>query len=221
MFMIEGALSKIGQIDLLTAFGLLAVSLMLIFYALEERTHWFVFAFAGSCVMASVYGFAQGAWPFGLVEGVWAIVAMRRWLYACARENPAPPPPMLGSVNGFLGELSTIAQSAGRGDYTFPMEDGTKHGAVQFIVRSPRRLIIHRLWSLHPGKGSGTKMLQTLCDLADRHDVELSLKVIPIGRKPYPMDREKLMAWYRKYGFEGDHRRMLRRPRPVAGSLSL
>jgi len=212
--MIESLVTKIGHIDLLTAFGLLAVSLMLLFYALEGRSHWFVFAFAGSCVMASVYGFAQGAWPFGLVEGVWAMVAMRRWVHACAREVPASPP-MLGSVNGFLGELSTIAQSAGRGDYTFPMEDGTKHGAVQFIVQSPRRLIIHRLWTLHPGKGSGTRMLRTLCDLADRHDVELILKVIPIGRKPYPMDRDSLLAWYKKYGFEGNHRRMLRKPQSV------
>jgi hypothetical protein len=65
--------------DRLTAFGLFAVSTMLIFYALEHRSHWFVLAFAGSCVLASIYGFLQGAWPFGLVEGVWALVALRRW----------------------------------------------------------------------------------------------------------------------------------------------
>jgi hypothetical protein len=66
--------------DWLTAFGLFAVSAMLIFYALEERSHWFVLAFAGSCCLGSAYGFLQGAWPFGLVEAVWAGVAFRRWL---------------------------------------------------------------------------------------------------------------------------------------------
>jgi hypothetical protein len=65
--------------DRLTAFGLFAVSAMLIFYALEARSRWFILAFAGSCVLASAYGFLQGAWPFGLVEGVWSLVALRRW----------------------------------------------------------------------------------------------------------------------------------------------
>jgi hypothetical protein len=63
----------------LTAFGLFAVSTMLIFYALEHRSHRFILAFAGSCVLASTYGFLQGAWPFGIVEGVWSLVAVRRW----------------------------------------------------------------------------------------------------------------------------------------------
>jgi hypothetical protein len=64
----------------LTAFGLFAVTAMLVTYALEARSHWFVLAFAGACVLASVYGFLQGAWPFGLVEGVWAVVALARWV---------------------------------------------------------------------------------------------------------------------------------------------
>jgi hypothetical protein len=65
--------------DGLTLFGLLAVTLMLVFYALEKRSHWFILAFSGSCVLASAYGFLQGAWPFGLVEAVWSGVALRRW----------------------------------------------------------------------------------------------------------------------------------------------
>ena len=65
--------------DGLTLFGLVAVTLMLVFYALEKRSHWFLVAFSGSCVLASVYGFMQGAWPFGLVEAIWALVALRRW----------------------------------------------------------------------------------------------------------------------------------------------
>ena len=65
--------------DGLTAFGLVAVSSMLITYALEARSPWFTLAFADACGLSSVYGFLQGAWPFGLVEGVWAIVAFFRW----------------------------------------------------------------------------------------------------------------------------------------------
>lgn len=65
--------------DRLTVFGLFAVSSMLIFYALEARSRWFILAFAGSCVLASAYGFLQGAWPFGVVEGIWSLVAVRRW----------------------------------------------------------------------------------------------------------------------------------------------
>ena len=66
----------------LTAFGLFAVSAMLICYAFEKRSPWFILAFAMACVMGSVYGFLQGAWPFGLVEAVWAVVAARRWWLA-------------------------------------------------------------------------------------------------------------------------------------------
>jgi len=65
--------------DSLTLFGLLAVTAMLVFYALEKRSNWYVLAFAGACVLASVYGFLQGAWPFGVVEAIWAGVAVERW----------------------------------------------------------------------------------------------------------------------------------------------
>ncbi|MEA2913472.1 MAG: hypothetical protein QOJ15_5553 [Bradyrhizobium sp.] len=65
--------------DALSLFGLLAVSAMLVTYALEDRSHWFILAFAAACALGSIYGFLQGAWPFGLVEAVWAGVALRRW----------------------------------------------------------------------------------------------------------------------------------------------
>jgi hypothetical protein len=64
---------------LLSAFGLFAVTAMLVTYALESRSSWFVLAFAFACALGSAYGFLQGAWPFGLVEAVWAGVAVRRW----------------------------------------------------------------------------------------------------------------------------------------------
>lgn len=65
--------------DGLTLFGLRAVSVALIRHALEDRSAWFVLAFAASCGMASVYGFLQGALPFGMVEAIWAFVAFFRW----------------------------------------------------------------------------------------------------------------------------------------------
>jgi hypothetical protein len=65
--------------DWLTIFGLFAVTAMLVFYALEDRSRWFVLAFAIACALGSVYGFLQGAWPFGGVEAVWSVVALRRW----------------------------------------------------------------------------------------------------------------------------------------------
>jgi hypothetical protein len=65
--------------DSLSLFGLLAVTAMVVCYALESRSPWFVLGFAGACVLASVYGFLQGAWPFGMVEAIWAIIAARRW----------------------------------------------------------------------------------------------------------------------------------------------
>lgn len=63
----------------LTLFGLFAVTAMLVCYALEDRSAWFILAFAGACALASIYGFLQGAWPFGIIEAVWAAVAARRW----------------------------------------------------------------------------------------------------------------------------------------------
>jgi hypothetical protein len=71
--------------DRLTLFGLVAVSAMLVFYAIESKSSWCVLGFAVACVMGSAYGFLQGAWPFGLVEAVWSIVAFNRWLKARAR----------------------------------------------------------------------------------------------------------------------------------------
>jgi hypothetical protein len=76
--------------DLLTIFGLFAVTAMLVFYALEQRSNWFILAFAAACVLGSVYGFLQGAWPFGLVEAVWSVVALRRWLRANSHRRGSP-----------------------------------------------------------------------------------------------------------------------------------
>jgi hypothetical protein len=76
-------LTRLGAIDspmdALTLFGLASVTAMLTTYALEDRSPWFVLAFAVACALGSVYGFMQGAWPFGIVEAVWSVIAVRRW----------------------------------------------------------------------------------------------------------------------------------------------
>lgn len=62
-----------------TLFGVLAVGFMMTMYALESRGRVFILLFAVGCVLSSAYGFASGAWPFGVVEGLWTFIALRRW----------------------------------------------------------------------------------------------------------------------------------------------
>jgi hypothetical protein len=76
-------------VSLLTLFGLVSVSTMLVAYALEERSRTFVLVFAIACAASSAYGFAAGTWPFGIVEAVWTAVALRRWT---ARQDAGPEP---------------------------------------------------------------------------------------------------------------------------------
>ena len=63
----------------LTLFGAAAVTVMVLSYALEQRSAWWVLVFAVACSGASTYGWLAGTWPFGVVEAVWALVALRRW----------------------------------------------------------------------------------------------------------------------------------------------
>jgi len=65
--------------DPITAFGVAALSFMMLMYALERRGRVFVLAFAAGCALSSAYGFASGAWPFGVVEAIWSVIALRRY----------------------------------------------------------------------------------------------------------------------------------------------
>jgi hypothetical protein len=69
-----------ARMDVLTVFGALSVTAMLVCYALERQSPAFVLAFAAACLSSSLYGFLQGAWPFGVVELIWSGVAVQRWL---------------------------------------------------------------------------------------------------------------------------------------------
>ena len=71
-----------SNLNMLTLFGLFAVTAMLVTYALESRSSWFILAFAVACALGSAYGFLQCAWPFGVVEAIWSVVALRRWYRA-------------------------------------------------------------------------------------------------------------------------------------------
>lgn len=65
---------------MLTLFGACAVTFMMVTYALERRDRRFVLAFAAGCALSSLYGFLAGTWPFGVVEAIWSVIAVRRYL---------------------------------------------------------------------------------------------------------------------------------------------
>lgn len=78
------------MMDTLSAFGLFSVTAMLVFYALESRGALFTLGFAVACALGSLYGFLQGAWPFGLVEAVWCLVALNKWHGRLVGETVGP-----------------------------------------------------------------------------------------------------------------------------------
>jgi hypothetical protein len=65
--------------DWVTAFGAVSLTFMMVMYALERRGRGFVLAFAVGCALSSTYGFLAGTWPFGVVEAIWCLVALRRF----------------------------------------------------------------------------------------------------------------------------------------------
>jgi hypothetical protein len=68
-----------------TIYGVVAVTFMMTMYALESRSRHFIVLFALGCALSSSYGFLAGTWPFGVVEGVWTFVALRRYVAQGAR----------------------------------------------------------------------------------------------------------------------------------------
>jgi hypothetical protein len=62
-----------------TIYGVLALTFMMAMYALEQRDELFIAAFAVGCALSSVYGFVSGAWPFGVVEAIWCVIAFKRY----------------------------------------------------------------------------------------------------------------------------------------------
>jgi hypothetical protein len=73
--------------DVLTIYGVVVLTFMMVMYALERRDRRLILAFALGCVLSSSYGFLSGTWPFGVVEAVWSVVALHRF----ARRVPTRP----------------------------------------------------------------------------------------------------------------------------------
>ena len=67
------------RFEALTLFGVVALTIMVVCYALERKSRWYTFGMAVCCVAASVYAFLAGTWPFGILEFIWAIIAFARW----------------------------------------------------------------------------------------------------------------------------------------------
>src|ERR1700735_5339099 len=83
--------------SMITVYGVVALTFMMLMYLFEKRGNPFVLAFAGGCALSSSYGFLSGAWPFGVVEGLWTFIALRRsWSPGDQRRPPrsgrAPAP---------------------------------------------------------------------------------------------------------------------------------
>jgi hypothetical protein len=73
----------------LTSYGAVVLTFMMLMYALERRHRYFVAAFAFGCALSAVYGFLSGAWPFGVVEAIWCLIAIRR--FASPARSPSAP----------------------------------------------------------------------------------------------------------------------------------
>jgi hypothetical protein len=69
---------------MITLYGVVALTFMMTMYALEARGRRFILGFALGCALSSSYGFLSGAWPFGVVEGVWSVIALRRYVASTA-----------------------------------------------------------------------------------------------------------------------------------------
>ncbi len=74
---------------MLTVYGVVVLTFMMVMYALEGRDRRFVLAFAVGCALSSSYGFASGAWPFGVVEAIWCAIAIHRFYWRPAPSLPA------------------------------------------------------------------------------------------------------------------------------------
>jgi len=111
-----------------TIYGVCAVTFMMVMYALEPRGRRFILAFAVGCLLSSAYGFLSGAWPFGVVEAIWAGVAVRRYL---GGPPPRPEEPRVCRFSGGVAAASGGDAVAVLTTYTpRPVDGGAGHRAV-------------------------------------------------------------------------------------------
>ena len=108
--------------------------------------------------------------------------------------------------------MEGIARKVDPQTYLFDGDATDRHGYVQLGHSTDSRVLIHRLWARVPGGGTGSRILRAVCAIADEARVELSLKPLPFGVKPYPISKVELATWYGRHGFSGS-RFLVRRPR--------
>lgn len=113
-------------------------------------------------------------------------------------------------TDAFFAELKTITRQSGAITHAFSDPECGLVGYIQ-LHRAAGSVTIHRIWTVIPKRGYGSKMLRQLCDLADRHKVFIKLKIAPLGTKPYPMSAMQLRDWYQRHGFRGE-KKMIRSP---------
>src|SRR5262249_38644872 len=116
------------RMDPLTAFGLFAVSAMLVCYAMEQRSPGWILGFAAACALGSAYGFLQGAWAFGLVEAIWSAVAVRRWWVACRGRGTHGQAP--ARELGDTGRTQLFSRRASIGSSAEPMKWNDELGTI-------------------------------------------------------------------------------------------
>jgi hypothetical protein len=114
------------------------------------------------------------------------------------------------NTDAFFADLNAITRKTGNITHAFLDPQSAPVGYVD-LHRAGGTVTIHRIWSVFPRRGHGSKMLRQICELADRHHVFIKLKIAPLGRKPYPMSSEQLREWYCRYGFKGE-KHLIRAP---------
>ena len=103
---------------MLTVFGACAVTFMMVMYALEGRGRRFVLAFAVGCALSSTYGFLAGTWPFGIVEAIWSLVAMKRFVDQGAEAG-----------GDSLNADASVASASARAGSSTPIESRRSEGS--------------------------------------------------------------------------------------------
>ena len=62
---------------MLTIFGFIAVTIMMLSYTLESRSKWYVLIFAGASAATATYSGLAEVYPITVIEAIWSLVALR------------------------------------------------------------------------------------------------------------------------------------------------
>ena len=65
---------------MLTVFGSIVVAIMMASYWLEPRSRWYVMVFALASAGTAVYSALSEVYPITVIEAIWAVVALQRFV---------------------------------------------------------------------------------------------------------------------------------------------